>query len=581
MPPTMPLSRSLLLLTFLSRRSFSSSPTRTLPVIKGNNYVSGTIYKTRALVQAQKALTDYLHSTRGLPFIFADQIAANSLFSLSNLIRKIHFSAFTFSDAFQTLLRYHPINEFEFFLESIGINHDEVPFFLPKNKFFFSEDSNVLDASLALIQYGFPWNKLGVLYKEEVSIFSLSANELTERLNGFKEWFGFDNNLCVVGVCLAFPYLLSREGELGSDLDAVFGNLKRVFVDFDMRNCVEGNVDAWYEVCCKVRVLYDLDCEKGKVGELMCRRKELFLECPKEVLVRKVGYFGEFGFGKEALGLFLLHNPEILNLDIETRVISVLGLLKHFGMDTKELRCVSRKYPYVLGRNRMENLPGVMKALDLQEWCLDKIRSSNGQLLATYVIGCPDEDINKEFVDGLKSIDSSRFPNHTMNKLDFLKRIGFGENALTMKALNILCGSSSELQSRFDFLLSKGIVHSKLCLMIKTRPKILSQHPERLEQKLNFWREELGSSLQNLYKFPAFLSFDLENRTKPRYYFYVWLRKTGLYTKKYAISCMLYPSEKQFIQRLFEIHPAAPKQYLERFSYIKVYLHNCEETSLT
>ncbi|EXC32467.1 hypothetical protein L484_012634 [Morus notabilis] len=552
-----------LFLTFLSR-NFSSSKARTLPIIKGNNYISSTQYKTRALKQAQNVLTEYLHATRGLPFIFAEQISANSLFAISELIRKIHFSAFTFSDAFKRFLRYHPINEFEFFLESIGIHRDDVHLFLPKKKFFFSEDSTVLDASLALIQFGFPWNKLGLLYREEVSIFSMSGNVLTDRLNGFKERFGFDN-LCVVGVCLAFPYLLSVEGKSGGCIEAVFEDLETVFRGFEMGSCVEGNVDAWYELCCKVRVLYDLGFEKGKVGELLCDRKQIFLECPKEVLVRKVDYFAKFGVGKDDVLLFLLENREILNLDFETRVISVLGLLKHFGIGTKELQSVSEKYPHVLGRNKMENFPYVMKALDLHEWCFDKIRSSNGQILAMYSIDCPDEDMNKEFSDGLKKIESSKCPTHAMNKLDFLKQIGFGENALTLKVLNILAGSRSELQSRFDFLLSKGFEHANLCLMIRTKPKILNQGHEKLEPKLNFWCQEIGSSIQELERVPGFLCFDLENRTKRRYRFYVWLRKTGVYTKKCAISSMIYPGEKQFIKRLLEIHPAAPKWYLECF----------------
>ncbi|XP_024032800.1 transcription termination factor MTEF18, mitochondrial [Morus notabilis] len=273
----MPLPKSLF--TFLSRNFSSSSyaaaaAARKLPVIRGTNNIH-PIHKLRALKEAQKALTDYLHDTRGLPFIFAEQIAANSFFALSDLIRKIRFSAFTFSESFESLLRYHPVNEFEFFLESIGIDRQDVHLFLPKNTFFFSEDSNVLDASLELIQFGFPWNKLGVLYREEVSIFSMSGDELTDRLNGFKERFGYDN-LCVVGVCLAFPYLLSVEGQSGGCIEAVFEDLEMVFQNFELaRSCVEENVDTWYELCRKVRVFYDLGCKKGKVGELMCKRKEL------------------------------------------------------------------------------------------------------------------------------------------------------------------------------------------------------------------------------------------------------------------------------------------------------------------
>ncbi|GMN56371.1 hypothetical protein TIFTF001_025495 [Ficus carica] len=560
----MPLTKPLFP-TFLSRTFFSSSSSaaaKKLPVIRGINNIH-PVHKPRALTQAQKALTNYLHSTRGLPFIFADQIASNSLFSLSNLIRKIHFSALTFSDAFQTLLRYHPINEFEFFLESIGINHDEVPFFLPKNKFFFSEDWNVLDASLALIQYGFPWNRLGVLYKEEVSIFSLSANELTERFRVFKQYFGIDN-LRVVGICLAFPYLLSAGSELSGRIEEIFEDLERVFENFEMgSSCVEGNVDAWYEFCSKVRVFYELGCEKGMVGELMCRRKELLFPCPKEVLVRKAEYICKFGVGKDAVGLLLLESPEILNLNLETPVISVLGLLEHFGLDKKELQSVGEKYPHVLGRNEMANLPHVMKALSLHEWCFNKIRRSNGQLLATYAISCSDEDVDKEFVNVLKRIECSRWATHAMGKVDFLKGIGFGENALTVKVLKYLHGTSNELHERFDCFLRLGIEHSKVCLMIKMEPHILGISPELLEQKVKFLCQEIGSSIQYLEGFPGYLSFDLDTRIKRRYRFYVWLRETGLTTKKYSIASMLSATEKNFLSRLLKIHPAAAKLYLE------------------
>ena len=457
------------------------------------------------------------------------------------------------------------------------MDHNEVPGFLPANKFFFSEDGSVLNAAYALFGFGFPWNMLGKLYKKDISIFSKCSSELTSRLNGCKE-YGF-GNLSVVGICLAFPHLLSVEGELGGDIDALFGDLKRIFVEFDMGSCVEGNVDAWYEVCCKVRVFYDLGCEKGKVGELMCRRKELFLECPKEVLVQKADYFGKFGVRKDCVGLFLLQSPEILNLDFEMPVISVLGLLKHFGLETKQLQDVSQKYYHVLGRNKMANLPHVMRALDLHEWFFNKIRNSNGQLLATYTISCPDEDIDKEFVNALKRIKSSRTCIHTMSKLDFLKGIGFGENALTMKVLKDLHGSSSALQERFDCLLRIGIEYSKLCLQIRMAPKILSQSPEMLEEKVNFLCQEIGSSLQYLDAFPGFLCFDLENRIKCRYGFYIWLKENGLCTKNYTVASLIATSEKKFLARLFRIHPAAPKQYLECWWY-KIPINNSQENSL-
>ncbi|PON60886.1 Mitochodrial transcription termination factor [Parasponia andersonii] len=565
----------------LSRRFSSTSAAATTTIRRLSPYPNlpgiHSKYKPKVVEEAQKALTDYLHTTRSLPFTFAEHIGKNSIVSLANLIRKIDFSAPTFSRSFRRLLRYQPINEFEFFFESIGIDHNEVPGLLPSNKFFFSEDGSVLNAAYTLSGFGFPWNMLGKLYKEEVSIFSKGSSELSARLDGFKE-YGF-GNLSVVGICLAFPYLLSVEGGLSSDIDALFGDLKRVFVELEMGCCVEGNVDAWYEVCSKVRVFYDLGCEKGKVGELICRRKELFLECPEEVLVQKANYFCKFGVRKDCVGSFLLQSPEIFNLDLETPVISVLGLLEHFGLNTEELLDVSQKYLHVLGRNKMANLPNVMKALDLHEWLFNKIKSSNGQLLVTYTVSGPDEDIDKAYVNALKRIESSRTSTHTMSKLDFLRGIGFGENALTIKVLKNLHGSSTELQERFDFLLGTGIKYSKLCLQIRMAVRILSQSPGILEEKINFLCQEMGSSLQYLDNFPAFLCFDLENRVKRRYGYYLWLKENGLCTENYSIASLVATSEKKFLARLFRIHPAAPKQYLEGSSY-KIPFNNSQENSM-
>lgn len=449
-------------------------------------------------------------------------------------------------------------------MESIGISYSEVNGFLPANKFFFSEDGTVLSAACALSGFGFPWTRLGKLYKEEGSIFRKSPEELMARLCRFKG-YGL-SNVAVIGICLTFPHVLSGEVGLGGEVDGLFDSLKMVFVDFELASRVEGDVDAWYEVCRKIRVFYDLGCVKGMVGELIGKSKHVFLEYPEEVLAQKAEYFCRFGVKKEEAGLLLLRIPEILNIDLETPVISVLGFLKHFGLSTKDLRSVSQKYPYVLGRNKMANLPHVMKALDLHEWFFLKIRNGNHQLLANYVLGDPDEDLDKDFKDGLEMIQSSRTPTHSMNKLNFLLGVGFGENALTMKVLAHLHGTSTELQERFDCLLRVGIEFSKLCMMVRSTPRIINQKPETIERKVNFLCQEIGVSLQYLDVFPAFLCFDLENRIKPRYRFHVWLAEKGFCTKAYSIASIIATSEKNFLARLSGIHPDAPKRWSEHMS---------------
>ncbi|XP_044503266.1 transcription termination factor MTEF18, mitochondrial [Mangifera indica] len=519
-----------------------------------------TKYKQRAIKEAQQAVTDYLHHTKFIPFAYADHISRNSVYNLFSLISNavIAYKTSDFSKSIVRFLRYYPINEFEFFFESIGIHYSEVGKFLPANKFFFSEDRSVLDAAGALSSFGFPWNMLGRLYKEEVLIFSKSCEDITSRLYGFKNDHGF-SNVIVIGVCLAFPHVLLV------DDDELFDDLKRVFVDFDLVSWAEENVDSWYELCRKIRLFYDLGCEKGKLGELLAENKRILIDHSEEVLAQKLEYFCRFGVRKVDVALLLLKCPEILSFDLETPVISVEGLFSHFGLSTKEVKSISEKYPYILGRNKMANLPHVMRAANLQDWFFDKIRNGNHQLLGNYALSNPDEDFNKEFRDGLERVQSSKLRLYTMNKLTFLHGIGYGENALTMKVLAHLHGSCSELQDRFDCLLRCGIEFSKVCTMIRLSPKVLNQNPETIEQKVDFLCQHMGASLDYLDKFPTFLCFDLQYRIKPRYKFHMWLIEKGLSSKNYSIGSMVATSEKSFITRVYRIHPAAPKLWFECF----------------
>ncbi|PSS11839.1 Transcription termination factor like [Actinidia chinensis var. chinensis] len=555
-PPATPF----LLYTIFSRHFSSATKLPTLP----NLSKIPSKYKPQAINQAQKALTDYLHTTRSLPYLYAENISKNSIFSLSDAVAKVEFSPSTFFKSFQRFLRYHPINEFEFFYESIGINYDEINSFLPPNKFFLCEDLRVLNVACALSGFGFPWNSLGKFYTEEVLIFGRDPVELSKNLNGFKE-YGF-SNVTVIGICLVFPYVLGGKPELGSEIDALFDDLRRVFVDFDLVSCVEGNVDAWVEVCRKIRVFYDLGCEKGKMGELMGRRKTVFLRYPEEVLVKQAEFFSRLSVSKSDVGLLILEKPEILDFDLEDRVISVLGLLKHFGMNRKELRSIAEEYPYVVGRNKMANLPHVMRAMNLHEWFFAMMKVGNHCQLGTYVIGDPNEDLDTDYASSIEKIQFLRTPVHTLGKLDFLHSIGFGENNLTIKVLENLHGTSAELQERFECLLGAGIQFSKLCKIIRLSPKILSQNSETLVQKIKFLCEGMGFSLQYLDVFPTYLCYDLEKRIKPRYRFHVWLTEKGLCKKTYSPASMISTSEKNFLARISGMNPAAPKKWLEFIS---------------
>ncbi|KAK4416059.1 Transcription termination factor MTEF18, mitochondrial [Sesamum alatum] len=539
------------------RRHFSKRPT-TSNLPKPFSKIPWK-HRSRAIQESQKALTDYLHTTRALPFPCADHIASNSPHSLWKIVSEIPFSPSTFGHSFQRFLRYHPINELDFFLESIGLNCDGngIPrSLLPPNSLFLS-DWKHFDVVCALAAMGFPWSKLGLLYKEEqLSIFEIDPSELQRKINGIKSGYGL-NSVSLIGICLAFPRVLY------SEMDGLLSDLKVLFLDHDLLSYVDGNVDAVLEVCEKIRLFYDLGCEMGKIGEVMGRSKRIFVEHSKEVLMSKIEYFCKLNVQKDQIGLFLLSRPEMFGFDLEGRVISVSGFLEHFGMEKKELESLKQKYPHVFGRNRIANLPYVMRSMNLGEWFFERMKTGDHSLLATYTIRSVEDDVDKHYMDNLTRLRAKRTYTYAIKKLNFLHSIGFGENRFAVKALYQLNSSDSQLHRRFDCLLNCGIEYSKLCAMVKLSGKILNQQESILEKKLEFLCNDMGSSLQYLDGFPAYLCYDLEQRIKPRFKLHKWLVDQGLCEKEYSLATIIATSEKTFVARLSRIHPDATKKWQE------------------
>ncbi|XP_027352251.1 transcription termination factor MTEF18, mitochondrial-like [Abrus precatorius] len=528
-----------------------------------------TRYRNFALREAQKALINYLYATRCLPFTYAEHIGNNTLRSLTHLIAKVKpFSAPTFPKSFERVLRYHPVNEFEVFFESIGIEFDLVSGLLPHDKVFFSEDGTLFNVACALSDFGFPWEKLGLLYMEKSSIFGRSVAELKSRLFGFKG-FGF-GNVEVIGMSLAFPFVLSEEGQVGVEIDVLFDELKMVFLDYGLDKSIEGDVDSWYEMCRKLRLFFDLNGWKGGLGELIGRKKGIFVEHKEEELAKKIEYFCRFDMKKEEVARLILLCPELLSLDLEKLVINVLKLLKHFGLSSKGVEDVHQNFSHALGTNKMVNLPNVMRALGLQKWFVDKLKDGHCCLLADYITSYPCEEQNKDYQDGLRMIHVSRVRVYNLSKLNFLHGLGFGENGLTMNVLNNLHGTSYDLQERFDCLLRSSIEFSKLCMMVRMTPRILNQNSEIMKRKVNFLHKEFGTTLDYVNAFPAMLYYHLDDRIIPRYKFHLWLTEKGLSCKTYSIRSMIANGEKKFVARVFKIHPAAPKHWFEQFCRSKL-----------
>ncbi|CAI9768891.1 unnamed protein product [Fraxinus pennsylvanica] len=72
---------------------------------------------------------------------------------------------------FPTLNLYHPINEFEPFLESLGLSQTQSTSLVPQDLIALSDDQVLLDNYQVLCDYGFPMSKIGMMYMEANEIF--------------------------------------------------------------------------------------------------------------------------------------------------------------------------------------------------------------------------------------------------------------------------------------------------------------------------------------------------------------------------------------------------------------------------
>jgi hypothetical protein len=532
-----------------------------------------------AVPAARAVISEYLHSTRCLASSHADSIAAHSPRSLLSFLAALPTVPRSLPTSelpahLRRHLNFHPLNELPFFLESIGGPTAAAPCF---NSMFLSDHPSLLGAVAALAHFGFPWSRLGLLFPSV--LLDVPPDLISARLSALEARLHRLPRAAIIAACLTFPSLL--EGDL-SDYDVLIKDIAATFKGLWPDLSSSNDIDAFSGVCRRMRMFYDAGAEIGSIGGLVGGSQWVFLELGEKRIAERFWFFKELGMEGKEMGRFLLSNARIFDLDFSDVVISVPRYLRRVGLAEDEIDAAVEKHPYVVGKNQLENLPRVLRAMELEHRFLEKILAGGESLRylsPEFVLedDSYDADVDRAFLDGMAKVMLERKAHFVDKKLEFLKSVGYGENEITTKVIPALNSTKDLLLERFDYLLERGVEYKILCRILRVFPKVLNQSKDMLNEKLNYLTEELGYSLEYLHCFPAFLCFDLENRTKPRYTMLWWLQEHGLLRKKLAPATVLANSEKRFISTLYLVHPAVPKLWLECFSsrrHMEYYLKN-------
>lgn len=499
-------------------------------------------FPATVLRKAEAALSDYLHSTRSLQFAAAESISKNSPRFLSELLEKIDLND-NVERSLARFLRYHPINEFEPFFESIGLKPTEYAPLLPRDLMFLSDCDGLLTNYLLLCNYGIEHCKIGRIYKDRREIFEQDHGALLAKIQAYEN-LGVSQSVIVKSI-LCSPCLL-------------IGHTNTKFIEVLERLGALGFKQGWIE---------GQLCEGGgyrwsQILELLC-------------------LFSRMGFKDEQLNGLIKRNPRILFEESGAQTFSLIGLLVKFGSKRDDIRTVFLEFPKMNVGKFLSNLRQCfifLTEIDMEAEEIDRIIRSEAPLLGLSTLKKANSmlvnlnvgkkrlrDIIKKnpkemgnWVLGTKVMRATSLNPDEISMLEkrkFLSRLGIVKGSKNIeRAIKSLRGRGQELQERFDCIVKAGLDEKDVCEMVRVSPQILNQTKEIIEMKIDFLIHEFKYPISSLKRFPSYLSFKIE-RIKVRLLMFEWLSDRGSVHPALALSTIIACSDGAFEKQYVTRHP--------------------------
>ncbi|KAK4361416.1 hypothetical protein RND71_020368 [Anisodus tanguticus] len=491
---------------------------------------------------AQSALFDYLHCTRGFNYVDAEHISKNSPHFVQTLLTKVDND----QDVARALTRffiYHPINEFEPFLESLWLKQSELTSMLPRNLIFLSDDHVLLDNYHVLCDYGIPRIKIGKIYKEATEIFGYENEVLGMKLRAYEE-LGLSRST-VIKLVTCSPTLLL--GEMNSELVQILDKLKILGFENDWIGGYLSNKHSynWGRMLNTLHFLNEVGYSYEKMVTL-CKMNPTFLfEGSGKQIYVLVGQLLKLGLKMNDVYLLFCSNPNILSLKCAKNLWHALYFLLEIGLETEKIANIVSTHIQLLGSHSLKGPKTVLR----------DFKGDKCHLCQTI----KDDPLNLFRLASKSKFDvdqmTSQNPGKLFEKTSFLLRLGYLENSDEMaKALKQFRGRGDQLQERFDCLVNAGLDCNVVINMIKQCPMTLNQSKNVLEKKIVLLKTYLGYPVESIVSFPSYLCYDAD-RVHLRFSMYAWLKQKGAAKPTLSASTLLACSDARFVKYFVDVHP--------------------------
>lgn len=504
--------------------------------------VGRTIREARQ--EAKAALLDYLHSTRSIQYLDADNMSRNSPCFLEELLKKVEKQK-DIRRSVSRYLRYHPINEFEPFFESIGLKPSEYVSLLPKNLIFLIDDQLLLQNYYALCKFGIPRNKMGKIYKEAPEVFRYDYGVLPSKLKAYEK-LGLGQST-LIKVVTSSPYLLI--GDCNIDLVKITEKLKHYVNDINWieGRLLDGTTYNWSQ-------MLDLLCLLGKVlseqqlADIINQQPNLLFEESGGRTISLICFLVKLGLSTNQVSLVFLEFPQIQVGKFLSNLKNCFLFLSEIDMEAAEIGKIFRSHSLSLGSFTLKRTNSLLSNLNAGKKRLRMVIQDNPLVLKNWARG--------RRVHPLQNTEEEK---SRMRKIEFLLSLGYEEGSKKWKqAFKVFRGKGAELQERFDCIVKAGLDCRDVQGMVKVAPKILNLTTDYINMKIDYLVNELGYPLSTLVSFPSFLSYKRE-RIELRLSMYKWLLDNGTVIPKLALSTIVACTEKEFVQLYVNQHPSGPE----------------------
>lgn len=501
--------------------------------------------------EAQNALFDYLHRTRGISFTDAEHMSKNSPIFLNNVLSKFEYE----EDVGQSLtrfLRYHPINEFEPLFESLGVKPSELKSLLPQNLIFLNDDETLLENYHVLCNYGVPRGKIGKMYKEGMEMFRYEHGVLSLKLQSYEKLgLGKQTIIKLVTCC---PVLLI--GDINVNFLKVLEILKTFGVELDS---IAGSLSVkskydWYRILEVLQFLDGIGCNKNGLSLFIKGQPRFVFDDSGKNIHILVVVLLKLGLKRSELLQFFENYIRYVTKKFTQYLWRSVRFLSMIGMENERIHSIVSKHALKLGSS----------------YCIQSkkaLRKSN--LSAEELCNIIEQDPCQFSALTSRKKKKVRLPKveetFIKEKTDFLLRIGFVENSDEMtEALSRFRGRGDELQKRFNVLVNSGLDCHTASAMIKLVPYILNQTSDVIKLKIDYLLNHLGYPLEALVSSPTYLCYSLE-KIKLRFSMYNWVRKNNsttmgaknrkMVSSAIALTTILACSEARFVKYVVSLHP--------------------------